>query len=109
MTYTNVTEKKIYLRFPSSHFLPGADLRPFFVVLQIHGVNEDFSSLLLGTPDEEQYRNEKIAPTLQRFGMYHELTMLDEKRYPMPVEHLMYLMVETQVVKRVRTRTAATT
>lgn len=107
MTYTNVTDKKIYLRFPSSHFLPGADLRPFFLVVQIHGVNEDFSSLLLGMPDDERYQNNRLQPLLKRFGMYNELSMLEELCYPMPVEHLMYLMVEAQQVKRVRTQTAS--
>ncbi|MCK7554367.1 hypothetical protein MKQ70_04835 [Chitinophaga sedimenti] len=102
MTYTNVTEKKIYLRFPSSHFLPGAAMKPFFVILQIHGVNEDFSALQLGLPDDARYDNTQLEPVLERFGMYHEWRQLQQLSYPMPVDHLMYLMVEAGLVKRLK-------
>ncbi|UYQ94611.1 hypothetical protein MKQ68_05835 [Chitinophaga horti] len=103
MTYTNVTEKQIYLRFPSSHFLPGAVLKPFFVVLQIHGVNEDFTSVQFGMPANDTLLETQLAPVLERFGMFNELNQIREQTYAMPVELLMYLMVEAQTVKRVKT------
>lgn len=106
MKYRSVIDKAIFLRFPSTLFAPATNRKPFFLIVQIQAIAEDFSNVLLGIP-EEHSRQSPLLPAFLRQQMHqHPIQLLSEGNYQLPLNELESLMLEKQVVTRVRMRSA---